>query len=170
VNDLQDAARLRHGGLGLSFEPIELGPVVAEAVELAQLMAQAQGQTIGFSQSETPVRVNGDAQRIEQVVLNLATNAISYAAGTDRIDVRVQAAGDHAIIEVQDYGPGIPEEFVPRLFSQFYRGRAEGTGGGLGLGLFISKEIVTAHGGAIDVRSAPGAGATFIVRLPLLKK
>ena len=165
VNDLQDAARLRHGGLNLNLESVDLRPVVRQAAEVAQLMTQA--QAIEVSAGDGPVRVNGDAQRLEQVFLNLLTNAISYAAHSERIDVRVETTDGQARIEVQDYGPGIPPENVPRLFSRFYRAQAQGSGAGLGLGLFISKEIVTAHGGSIDVQTAENEGATFIVHLPL---
>jgi two-component system CheB/CheR fusion protein len=119
------------------------------------------------------------------VLANLLGNAIAYAPGTDAIDVRLrrtqelttgagagEAEGgppaDVAELEVQDYGPGIPAEDLPQVFTRFYRiERAEGSGGtGLGLGLFIAREIVAAHGGRIEVRSREGAGTTFIVYLP----
>ena len=165
VNDLQDAARLRHGGLRLDLEPIEMGPVVREAVDLVQLMAQ--GRTVQLSEANRPLWVTGDPHRLEQVVLNLLTNAISHAAKSERIDVRLRPEDGQAVLEIQDYGPGIPHEMVPRLFSRFYRAQAEASGSGLGLGLFISKEIVSAHGGTVAVETEVGKGAKFIVRLPL---
>jgi signal transduction histidine kinase len=106
------------------------------------------------------------------VVLNLLTNAITYAPSSERIDVRLRLAGNMAEIEVQDYGQGIKPEHLARLFSRFYQ-VADGTqkaGHGLGLGLFISRQIVTGHNGTITARSTPGEGTTFTIHLPLLEQ
>jgi two-component system, chemotaxis family, CheB/CheR fusion protein len=167
VDDLLDATRSQSGKLSLKREPTDLGPLVTRTCEVAQ--AVAQGQEIAESIPNEPVIVNADAGRLEQVLLNLLTNAITHARGTERIDLRLRREGDAAVIEVQDYGPGIPEAERARLFTRFYqvsRGDRQASGG-LGLGLYIAHEIVTAHGGSIDVRSDEGAGATFTVRLPL---
>jgi two-component system, chemotaxis family, CheB/CheR fusion protein len=116
--------------------------------------------------------VNGDAGRLEQVLLNLLTNAIDHAPGGEQIDVRLRRVSDRAEIKVQDYGPGIPEAEVPNLFSRFYQVARSDTPaqGGLGLGLFIVHELVLAHGGTVAVNSVEGQGSTFTVRLPLIEE
>ena len=168
VNDLFDVTRLRSGRLGLQLEPLDLAPLVLQSVEVAQTLID--GQAISAQTPTTPLTINGDAGRLEQVVLNLLTNAITYAPGTERIDVHLRRAGASAELQVRDYGPGISEADLPNIFSRLYQvSRADrSAGGGLGLGLYISRELVTAHGGTIDVASTPGQGTTFTVRLPLL--
>ena len=102
-------------------------------------------------------------------MLNLLTNTINHAAESSRIDVRLRRVDGQAELEVQDYGPGIALAELTNVFSRFYRaeGAGQSSGDGLGLGLYISREIVVAHGGTIDLRSTVGEGTTFTVRLPL---
>jgi signal transduction histidine kinase len=116
--------------------------------------------------------VNGDASRLQQVVLNLLTNAITYASSGKRIDVRLRLAGDMAEIQVQDYGPGIKPEHLARLFARLYQvsDGVPDAGHNLGLGLFISRQIVAGHNGTITARSTPGEGTTFTIHLPLLEQ
>jgi two-component system CheB/CheR fusion protein len=114
--------------------------------------------------------VRGDSERIEQVLLNLLLNAINYAPGTDRIDVELKSLDKEAEISIRDFGPGIKPQELELIFEQFSQGEPvvrPGTGG-LGLGLFISREIVREHNGRISVDSTYGRGATFTVRLPLV--
>jgi two-component system CheB/CheR fusion protein len=164
-------------------------PLVGRVVETLQPLAGGQRIEVDTSRAggdgAGPLVVRGDAGRLEQVLLNVIENAIIHAAGTERIDVRVRrTAGrdgrsDQAEIEVQDYGPGIPAADLPHLFSRFYtvegsgrRGRDLGDLGrrsGLGLGLYIAREIVVAHSGTIEVHSTEGQGTTFSVRLPLTR-
>ena len=112
--------------------------------------------------------VSGDTTRLSQVVLNLLTNAVTYAADGERIDVRLRREEDAALLEVQDDGPGIAATVLPHLFDRFDQAVQPSARDGLGVGLFITRELVRAHGGAIEVRSTEGEGATFTVRLPLL--
>ncbi|MDQ6604669.1 MAG: ATP-binding protein [Chloroflexota bacterium] len=167
INELLDVARLQNGQLMLVQAPIDLVAVVRRAVETAQLLTQT--QTIGADIADDPVTLNGDDRRLEQVILNLLTNAISHAAGSACIDVRLRVADGQATLDVQDYGPGIAPADLTNIFSRFYRAERAGQspGGGLGLGLYIAREIVVAHGGTLDVRSTLGEGTTFTVRLPL---
>jgi two-component system CheB/CheR fusion protein len=111
--------------------------------------------------------VKGDATRLSQVVLNLLTNAARHAPDSPRIELRLRREEGEATLEVQDYGPGIPAADLPHLFDRFYQAVRRTAEDGLGVGLFITRELVRAHGGAIEVRSTEGAGATFTVRLPL---
>ena len=106
------------------------------------------------------------------MLLNLLTNALHYAPGTDHIDVRLRRTGGEAEIQVQDYGPGIAAADLPHLFSRFYQVARprDGANSGLGLGLYIAKELVTAHQGRIDVSSAPDEGTTFTVRLSVASR
>jgi two-component system CheB/CheR fusion protein len=166
VNELLDAARMQFGLLVLDREPLDLAAVVNDSVSMAQPLTA--GQEIRAKTAESPLLVDGDRRRLQRVLLNLLTNAITYAPGTGRIDVRLTRAGNEAQIEVRDTGPGIPEEAMGRIFSRFTQGvTGRSAKGGLGLGLFIAREIVTAHGGTIDAESTPSEGTTMRIRLPL---
>jgi two-component system CheB/CheR fusion protein len=170
IEELLDATRLRSGHVSFPMEPIDLAPIVEHAAEIAQMLAK--GQTIRVDAGKKPVIVNGNAGRLEQVILNLANNAIVYAPGTDWIDMSLERRDDWAEIRVRDHGPGIAPEARASIFERFSRGsqlRAS-QGSGLGLGLFIVREIVHAHAGEVSVDSTPGEGATFIVRLPLASR
>jgi two-component system CheB/CheR fusion protein len=118
--------------------------------------------------AEDPLVVAGDAARLSQVVLNLLINAARHAPDSPRVEVRLRREEGAALLEVQDYGPGIPAAALPHLFDRFYQAARRTAQDGLGVGLFITRELVWAHGGAIEVRSTEGEGATFTVRLPLL--
>jgi signal transduction histidine kinase len=116
--------------------------------------------------ADAPVLGRFDRARIEQALTNLLANAIKYAPGT-RVEVAVAQRGHWAELTVADEGIGIAGEELPRIFDRFARAVPAEHYGGLGLGLFISRQIVDAHGGTIAAESAPGRGATFTVRLPL---
>lgn len=172
IEELVDATRLESGRLSLRPERLDLASLTARAIEVAQVLSPQ--HAVGLTADDGPIEVMGDAGRLEQVLLNLLTNAITYASGTDRIDVTLRRSGGEAEVAVRDYGPGIAPDRLEEIFARFVQGgRAEGgraeRGGakGLGLGLYISREIVRAHGGTIAVTSALGDGATFTIRLPL---
>jgi two-component system CheB/CheR fusion protein len=167
VADLLDVVRLQNGRLTLSLLPLALNEVVEQAVEMARQLTDL---PISLELAETALRVNGDAGRLEQVLLNLLNNAITHARGTDRIDVRLRRIGTEAEIQVRDYGCGIPRADLPNLFSRFFQvSRSESAAQrGLGLGLYIVHELVTAHGGTIAAESTEAQGCTFTIRLPLL--
>jgi signal transduction histidine kinase len=114
----------------------------------------------------TEVRGQWDGSRLEQVVVNLLSNAAKYGAGRP-VSIEVDLDEGQARLRVRDEGIGIAAETLPRLFGRFERGVSERHYGGLGLGLYISRQIVEAMGGTIDVRSELGQGALFTVRLPL---
>jgi signal transduction histidine kinase len=116
--------------------------------------------------AEHPVEGNWDEFRIEQVISNLLTNALRYGAKSP-ITVKVYSESGQARVDVRDQGIGIGEENQKRIFQQFERVSAKHAVAGLGLGLFISEQIVTAHGGTITVESRIGEGALFRVCLPL---
>lgn len=168
VSDLMDVGRLQTGRLRLQLQPISLGEVVSHVADAAQLLAP--NQLISLSVPEQPLMINGDLVRVEQIVFNLLTNAMKYAPHSPRVEVRARRVQDQAELQVQDYGPGIASEKLPYLFSRYYQAAQSPseTQSGLGLGLFLTKELVTAHGGTIDVVSQPNVGTTFTVRLPLI--
>jgi two-component system, chemotaxis family, CheB/CheR fusion protein len=172
VDDLVSATRIQTGKFQLKLEPVELGPLVERAAESAQLMSKKVTIHVDMPPAiSASTRVNGDAARLEQVMMNLLGNAIHHADGTSRIDVRLRRAAENEVeLEVEDYGRGIPADDLPHLFSSFYQVEHPNSTprGGMGLGLFICKEIVAAHAGQMSVRSAEGKGTAFTVRLPLM--
>jgi two-component system CheB/CheR fusion protein len=164
VEQLVDATRIKQNQIVLDRQPVDLTAVVARAVETAKVVSR--GQEIAL-ESRDGITVIGDALRLEQVLLNLLTNAIMYAPDTARIDVRLKNQDEQAVIEVQDFGPGIPEDQLPLIFDRAVRvARSGSPRAGLGLGLFIAREIIGGHGGTIDAQSKAGAGTTFTIRLP----
>jgi two-component system CheB/CheR fusion protein len=167
VDDLLEVERLQEGKLQLEREPVDLVALVQGLVEALQ--ATANGPRVELAIAEAPLVVSGDATRLSQVVLNLLTNAARHAPDSPRIELRLRREAGEALLEVQDYGPGIPAAALPHLFDRFYQAGRRTAEDGLGVGLFITRELVRAHGGAIEVRSREGAGATFTVRLPLLE-
>ena len=168
VDDLLEVSRLQQGKYTLHPERVTLQELIGQAVEVAQLTTTR--HTIQMELTSEPLVVLGDAARLEQVLLNLLTNAIRYAPTSEQIVVRLERVGLDARIQIEDTGPGIPAADLPHLFTRFYQGAnpAERTGHGLGLGLYITHELVTAHGGQIEVASVEGQGTTFSISLPAL--
>ncbi len=168
VEDMLDVGRLQSGKLRMNLEPVDVAEVVGQTVEA--LGPLTNGITLAFQAPEQPLRVQGDRLRLSQVVTNLVMNAVKYAPNTERVDVRLRAADGAAELQVQDYGPGIPAAALPHIFSRFYQvtHQNQDQTAGLGLGLYLVRQLVEAHDGSIGVESVEGQGATFTVRLPLL--
>jgi signal transduction histidine kinase len=167
INDLLDVARMEAGRLDLQLAPVDLGDVARQAVNQAQ--ATTSRHMIRAEIIEQPIVHEWDGDRLGQVLQNLLTNAIKYSPDGGEIVVRVEDDPGHreARFAVSDCGIGIPREALPRLFSRFYRVDESLTSGdGLGLGLYICRSLVEAHGGRIEVDSASGCGSSFTVRLP----
>ena len=166
VADLLDAARVEAGRLSLELQPCDVRVLVSEVVD--QHRPTAPAHRIEVSLPDGPVPVRCDPIRIEQVLANLVGNAIKYSPGGGRVRVGVTAEDGRATLSVADQGLGIAPEDQPFIFEPFRRGaRHEGIPG-MGLGLSVARRIVEAHGGALEVESAPGSGAVFRVRLPLI--
>ncbi|MDC0677611.1 AAA family ATPase [Sorangium atrum] len=165
ANELLDVTRLNAGHLTLARAPVDLAALAREVFErMKQQLADARCPT--KLDLEGPVVGDWDASRMEQVLINLLSNAIKYGAGGP-VHVVVRDEGDRARLVVRDHGMGIAEADQTRIFERFERAVSVRNFGGLGLGLYIVRWIVTSHGGTIRVESKPGAGATFIVELPL---
>jgi two-component system OmpR family sensor kinase len=167
VDDLLLLARLDRER-PLAHEQVELTTVAVAAVDAARV--QAPDRTVTFT-PRPPVVVTGDANRLRQVIDNLLANAINHTPAGTAIDVGVAADGTTALLTVADHGQGIDAADRDHIFEPFHRAdpsRARATGG-VGLGLAIVSAIATAHGGGVGVDSEPGSGATFWVRLPLVR-
>ncbi|MBI2865458.1 MAG: PAS domain-containing protein [Chloroflexi bacterium] len=172
VNDLLDISRLTTGRMEMVTERVNLSELAEEVVDRMALTTT--NHHIRVVKAE-PVVVKGDKERLGEVLTNLIDNAIKFSPKggpyQGRIDVAVDIAGDEAVVSVKDYGVGIPKEKQHRIFQSFYRAHA-GTPfdfGGIGVGLFISKEIVTRHGGRMWFESEEGKGSTFYFSVPIGK-
>jgi two-component system, OmpR family, sensor histidine kinase VicK len=168
INDLLDASRIEAGRLALQFEPTRVDGIVERA--LVTMDAERGQHRIDYSHPEQPVRIRGDAYRLEQVIANLLENALKYSPDTSTVRVALEVRGDFALLIVADEGIGIPKDQQEQLFERYFRARNVSitSYGGLGLGLYISRDIVERHGGRIWVESELGRGSTFYVALPLL--
>ncbi len=170
VNRLMDVSRVRAGKLSLQLEPCDLRQIVRQAVEEQRLLTPGRLLRLRLPRAGAVIAL-ADAERAGQVVTNLLTNAVRYAPGDSPIDISLRVSGPYARLSVRDRGPGIPAEEqagIWQRFQQAEQGKASAAkSGGLGLGLYISREIVHLHGGQIGVRSAPGQGSTFWFTLPL---
>lgn len=168
VNDFLDWARLEAGRVRFAEGPVDVGQLVDETARLIEPQAQERGIVVAKEIPPEPLIVTGDEARLKQVFLNLASNGVKYNCDQGRLDFVVRRTGDQALIAVRDTGAGIPEESVDKLFQRFYRvPGTENVVRGTGLGLNITKSLVEAHGGKIDVESTVGEGTTFTVSLPL---
>ncbi|HZI16693.1 MAG TPA: PAS domain S-box protein [Myxococcus sp.] len=165
MDELLDVSRISSGRFSLHVEPVDLGALVRETAARFEPEVLRLG---GRLEVEAPERVEGqwDRQRLEQVVTNLLSNALKYGDGKP-VQVRVAKVGTSARLVVRDEGIGIARDALRRIFGKFERAVSERHYGGLGLGLYITRQIVDALGGTIQVESEQGQGATFIVELPL---
>ncbi len=161
IDDLLDFSRARQGqGIPVAKGPLDLAEVCRRA--LAELAPLSGGRTLSL-EVHGDTALEGDAGRLLQVASNLVGNAVQHGTGPVEVDLR--GDGDEVTLEVRNGGPAIAPEVLPHLFEPFRRGGGEGSDGSIGLGLFIVREVVRAHGGAVEVRSDEG-GTAFTVRLP----
>ena len=165
VDQLLDVSRLSGGHVPLQVERSDLSALVHETAARFAAEAERNGCTLEVRES-APLHAEFDPLRIEQVLVNLLSNAIKYGRGKP-VELAVHREGRHARLQIRDHGIGVPREQREKIFERFTRLVSVREYGGLGLGLFISRQIVEAHGGSIEVHSEPGQGATFIVELPL---
>ncbi|NMO19528.1 PAS domain-containing sensor histidine kinase [Pyxidicoccus fallax] len=164
VEALLDVSRIATGRFSLTLETCDLGRTVEEVVERFREQASRDGCELTLRLEEN-VTGEWDRLRLEQVVTNLLSNALRYAAGTP-VELAVRAEGDHAVLTVSDQGPGIPESEWERIFARFERAASMRHYGGMGLGLYVSRQIVEGHGGTISIEAVKPQGARFIVTLP----
>ena len=169
VDDLLDVSRISTGRLTLNQEDTELGELVKDILSRNEQSFRSAGIELA-SEIDTNVIACVDRLRFEQVISNLISNAIKYAPGKPlRVSLHIQ--DESALLVVEDRGPGIPKNYHVKIFQRYERAvRGPTAASGLGLGLYISKQIVEAHGGTISVQSEPGAGTRFKIQLPLRRK
>ncbi|MFL5446852.1 MAG: ATP-binding protein [Myxococcales bacterium] len=167
VEDLLDVSRLESGRLTLSRDRVALDQIVSEVV--SDFRAAAPQHEIVLRRPTRGVQAMGDRERLEQVVVNLVQNAIKYSPQGGRVEVSVERNGSQARVTVTDEGIGIPKDEQRHIFERFFRAQNATTRnyGGLGIGLYVSNEIVERHGGAFEVVSEPGKGTTFGFTIPL---
>jgi signal transduction histidine kinase len=165
INELLDDSRISAGRLQLSIKEVNLSDLVQEVVARFHQQAVQAGCSIDVGIVGEPITGRWDPLRIEQVITNLLTNALKYGAGKP-VHIRAEGGLSNAKLTVQDQGIGIPREYLSRIFDRFERAVTDQHFGGMGLGLYITRKLVAAHGGQIEVQSEPGKGSTFTVELP----
>jgi heavy metal sensor kinase len=166
IESLLELARFDAGQEVLKRLRFDLSSTVKDSIEMVQTLAEERRVKIV---SELPsLEINGDPERLAQVVTNLLTNAIQYNKPDGEVRVKLESQNGLAVLTVTDTGKGITPEDLPRVFERFYRADKSRTGAGnSGLGLSICKAIVEAHGGTIEIASVTDQGTTFSVRLPV---
>jgi PAS domain S-box-containing protein len=173
IEDLLDVSRIVSGKLHMTMQPVDLKSVAESALESQRLAAQTKGVRVEVRHAADPVTVMGDAARLQQVVLNLVSNAVKFTQAGGKVEVCVEMTENAAQVRVIDTGEGIAPEFLPYVFDRFRQ--ADGTStrkhSGLGLGLAIVRHVVELHGGSAFASSdGAGHGATFTVRFPLARE
>jgi heavy metal sensor kinase len=165
IGALLELARLDAGQEQMKRLDFDLSNTARDCVELIRPLADERG--VKIISELTPLEIPGDSERLAQVVTNLLTNAIQYNLPDGEVRVKLEPQDGMAVLTVSDTGAGISAEDLPRVFERFYRADKSRSTGGNGLGLAISKAVVEAHGGTIEVSSEENVGTTFIVRLPI---
>ena len=171
VDDILDVSRIITGNLYFDLHSIELKPVLEAAINVVRPTADAKGIRIETEFDSAPIMVSGDANRLQQVIWNLVSNAVKFTDSGGRVNLTLSQVGSGVEIKVADTGRGISPGFLPFVFDRFRQADSTTTRqhGGLGLGLAIARHLIEIHGGTISAESAgEGQGATFTIRLPLL--
>ena len=169
VRDLLQLSHLEYKKLDFKFVKFDINILIRDILKKLDISFKEKNHIIDISISDKVVMINGDRDKIEQVLQNILSNAIKYTPEGGKIVVDAEYKKDKVIINISDNGLGIPEEDLPRIFERFYRvdkARSRDMGG-TGLGLSIAKHIVEEHGGAISVQSTVGGGSTFTISLPV---
>jgi signal transduction histidine kinase len=164
--NLLDAARINAGRLRLQRRPSNLSHIVEDAVALARTAGDLKGVALRYSADPNLPTIDIDGLQVGRVISNVVDNAIKYTPGGGTVDVSTRRAADHLLVEVRDNGPGIPANEISVLFEKYQRGATTGRIEGTGLGLFIVKAVMQAHGGTVEVDSTPGDGTMVRVCFP----
>jgi len=169
INNVLDFSRIEAGGARFEFEHTDISPLVSESVNAFQSLVQRNGFTISTAIASDLPPVLCDAGAVSHALVNLLDNAVKYSNGTGVVKVAASRDGADVAIRVADQGVGIPKAELARIFDKFYRGKAgdDPERKGIGLGLTLVREIVEAHGGAVEVESSPGHGSVFTMKFPI---
>ena len=171
IDDLMDVSRINQGKVVLKRGQVDLATIVHDAVETSRPLIDEAGHRLDVTLPPRPVIVDGDPTRLGQVLLNLLNNAAKYTARGGRIDLRAELQGSDVVVSVVDTGFGIPADRLSTIFEMFSQveDHLSRSRGGLGIGLYLVKQLVEMHGGTIEARSGGrGQGSEFVVRLPIV--
>jgi len=172
VDDLLDVSRIERGRVELRRERVDLGQVVAHALEASRALIDARGHRVTVEVADPAPELEADPVRLEQMLCNLLSNACKYTPPGGRIEVAAGLDGDHAVLRVRDDGIGMPPEVRAHIFELFYQahGSSDRHGGGLGIGLTLVQRLARLHGGTVSAASdGPGQGSEFRISLPALQ-
>jgi signal transduction histidine kinase/CheY-like chemotaxis protein len=169
VDDLLEVSRITSGRIRLQREPLAVNSVVNRAVDTVRPLLSQHGHEISVTLPSDPIWLYADAARMDQVLVNLLTNAAKYTNDGGTVSISARQDGQECLVAVRDSGVGMPPELLPHIFDLFTQadrslGRSQG---GLGIGLAVVQQLVEMHGGMVNVHSALGHGSEFIVRLPV---
>ncbi|MBN8885561.1 MAG: response regulator [Rudaea sp.] len=168
INDILDIEKIESGRMHFDLRPVELSPLVEQAIAANQVYAKQLGVTFAFDTQYPHARANIDSDRLMQVLTNLMGNAAKFSSQGSSVEIRLSKEQNMVRFEITDHGSGIPESFRDKIFSKFSQADSSDARqkGGTGLGLSISKAIIEAMGGSIGFSSQQGKGTTFYFRLP----
>jgi PAS domain S-box-containing protein len=170
IDDLLEVSRINTGRIHLQLERVGLNGIVERGIETARPLIDQHHHELAVSLSSQPIWVHGDPTRLEQVVVNLLTNAAKYTPDGGAIAIAVQRDGEEAVLRVTDSGVGIAPELLPHIFDLFTQAERslDRSQGGLGIGLCLVKRLVETHGGKVELESTLGKGSEFVVHLPIM--
>jgi CheY-like chemotaxis protein len=169
VDDLLEISRITSGRIKLHRESVDLRDVVDGALETAGSLISQRKHEVVVSRPAEPVWVHGDSTRLEQVVVNLLSNAAKYSEEGGHIAISLEEKGEEAVLRVRDTGIGIAPELLPHIFDLFTQAERslDRSQGGLGVGLTVTQKLVEMHNGRLEVQSEIGRGSEFVVRVPV---
>ncbi|MEZ4958300.1 MAG: ATP-binding protein [Saprospiraceae bacterium] len=172
VNQILDLSKLESGFLTLNFKQGDVVAYLRYLTESFHSHAIQQNIEVHFVSGQEEIFMDFDPERLQQIVANLLSNAIKFTPGGGTVTVSVEEADQQMLLKVQDTGTGIPPEKLPKIFDRFYQADPSATrqGGGTGIGLALTKELVKLSGGEISVDSQPGEGTAFLVKLPIKRE
>ncbi|MBS1212582.1 MAG: hypothetical protein H6R26_1199, partial [Proteobacteria bacterium] len=170
VNDLLDVSRISTGKIHLQRQQLDMRAIVEGSVETVHLLIEQRRHALDVHLPPSPIWIDGDSTRLEQVVVNLLNNAAKYTDEGGQIWLSLQQEGNEAVLQVRDSGVGIAPELMPRIFDLFTQAERSlaRSQGGLGIGLNLVQRLVEMHGGRVEVYSTVGQGSEFVVRLPVV--
>ncbi len=173
VDDLLDVSRITQGRIELKREPLELGAIISQAVEVVDSLFREQRHKVSIAMGYRPLYVLGDNARLVQCVGNVLTNSAKYTDPDGEISIRSFSSDGTAVLQITDNGVGISPDLLPRIFDLFVQSERtlDRAQGGLGIGLSVVKRLIEMHGGKVQARSdGLGRGTTFEIRLPLIQR
>jgi PAS domain S-box-containing protein len=170
IEDLLDVSRIITGKLRINTQPVDLLLIIHAAIDAVRPAAEAKEITISTRIEAPDSIVRADSERLQQVLWNLLANAVKFTPAGGTVDLYLEQHGSLAEIRIEDSGPGVPAEFLPRIFERFSQADGSSTRkhGGLGLGLAIVRHLVELHGGTVSAANREGGGAVLTVRLPVV--